>query len=1060
MDVSIVSPVESKGGSQKSRWRRPPVRVLNSQSDAITFQQIDLDHYLSEPMGGMPGAKEGIVPVVRMFGVTEEGHSVLAHVHGFLPYFYVPAPSDSFSDDDCESFRTTLSQALALDSKGAQNAVLAVEIESKCSVYNFHFNKMHPFLKITLLSPKLLAPAKRLLENGISVTPYGLRGYSAFESNIDFDIRFMIDSNVVGCNWIECPGGTYRLRRPSFAGDPSASPSSPVSQCQIELDISWEEIVSHAPEGEWQKIAPVRILSFDIECAGRKGIFPEPELDPVIQIANMVICQGEKDPFVRNVFTLNTCAPVVGSQVIPFGSRSSANMRHEEGNLLMAWAAFVRDVDPDIITGYNIQNFDLPYLLNRARTLRLNMFPFLGRIMANPTTMRDSTFESKAYGKRVNKLISIDGRVKFDLLQILLRDTKLRSYSLNSVSFHYLGEQKEDVHHSIISELQNGNDQTRRRLAVYCMKDAFLPLRLLEKLMCLINYMEMARVTGVPLSYLLTRGQQIKVVSQLLRAAREQNLLMPVVRSQAAEESYAGATVIEPERGYYDTPIATLDFSSLYPSIMQAHNLCYTTLLRSSDVSKLGADEYIRTPSGSYFVKKSARKGLLPEILEGLLSARKKAKADMKVETDPFRKKVLDGRQLALKISANSVYGFTGATVGKLPCIEISESVTGFGRQMIEKSRELVEEKFTVKNGHKHDAKVIYGDTDSVMVRFGVATVGESIQLGQEAAAFISTHFPPPIKLEFEKVYFPYLLINKKRYAGLYYTRPDIHDKMDCKGIETVRRDNCPLVAKLIGACLQKILIERSPQGALEYAKQIISDLLCNRVDISQLVITKELTRLSNEKGNRLAHVELAQKMRKRDAGSAPSLGDRVPYVIVAGAKGAAAYTKSEDPIYVLDKNIAIDTTYYLENQLAKPLLRVFEPILGDSKAKTELLKGSHTFSKTVAKSVTGGLAAFAKVKATCIGCKALLPSDTSAVCKHCKEKESEIYQNEMCHLSSLEEKYSRLWTECQRCQGSLHEEVLCTNRDCSIFYMRKKVQKEVGDQDKLLARFISPDEW
>ena len=98
-----------------------------------------------------------------------------------------------------------------------------------------------------------------------------------------------------------------------------------------------------------------------------------------------------------------------------------------------------------------------------------------------------------------------------DLLLILVRDYKLRSYTLNAVSYHFLQEQKEDVHHSVITDLQNGTPQTRRRLAIYCLKDAYLPLRLLEKLMCVINYMEMSRVTGVPLSYLQTRGQQIKV---------------------------------------------------------------------------------------------------------------------------------------------------------------------------------------------------------------------------------------------------------------------------------------------------------------------------------------------------------------------------------------------------------------------------------------------------------------------------------------------------------------------------------------------------------------------
>lgn len=180
---------------------------------------------------------------------------------------------------------------------------------------------------------------------------------------------------------------------------------------------------------------------------------------------------------------------------------------------------------------------------------------------------------------------------------------------------------------------------------------------------------------------------------------------MPVHKAEAGED-YEGATVIEPIRGYYSQPIATLDFSSLYPSIMMAHNLCYTTLLRPQDKDKLKPDDYIRTPAGNYFVKASIRKGLLPKILEALLAARKKAKQDLAVETDPLRQKVLDGRQLALKISANSVYGFTGAQVGKLPCLEISQSVTAFGRMMIEKTKNEVETKYRVENGYAHDAKV------------------------------------------------------------------------------------------------------------------------------------------------------------------------------------------------------------------------------------------------------------------------------------------------------------------------------------------------------------------
>uniref|UniRef100_A0A674E9F1 DNA polymerase n=1 Tax=Salmo trutta TaxID=8032 RepID=A0A674E9F1_SALTR len=990
------------------RWRRPQAAPLNPDSDTLVFQQIDLDYYLGAAVAGMPGQSQGNVPIIRMFGVTDSGNSVCCHVHGFAPYFYIPAPN-GFTSDHLSEFKRELNSAVLKDMRSNKDnmsvTVLAVDITRKESMYGYHGKRIVDFLRITMAMPRLIAPAKRLLEQGFKFGPFPIQSFSSYEANIDFEIRFMVDSDVVGCCWIELPKGKYRVRE-----------ERKVSLCQYEVDVGWTQLISHPAEGEYQRIAPLRVLSFDIECAGRKGIFPEAEKDPVIQIASMVQRQGEKEPFIRTVFTLQSCCSIVGSQVLCFT---------KESQLLQSWAEFVRTVDADIITGYNIQNFDLPYLLNRAATLKVNLFPYLGRVQGIKSVLRDSSFQSKQMGRRENKILNMEGRVQFDLLQVLLRDYKLRSYTLNAVSFHFLQEQKEDVQHSIITDLQNGNEQTRRRLAVYCLKDAYLPLRLLQKLMCVINYMEMARVTGVPLTYLLSRGQQIKVVSQLLRQAMKQGLVMPVVKPEGGED-YTGATVIEPEKGYYSVPIATLDFSSLYPSIMMAHNLCYTTLLQKGSAEKLGLtpEDFIKTPTGDLFVKSSVRKGLLPDILEDLLSARKKAKAELKKETDPFKKQVLDGRQLALKISANSVYGFTGAQVGKLPCLEISQSVTGFGRQMIEQTKQLVESKYTIANGYQADAKVIYGDTDSVMVKLGVDTVSRAMEVGREAAEWVSSHFTPPIKLEFEKVYYPYLLINKKRYAGLYFSSSaDTHDKMDCKGIETVRRDNCTLVANLINTCLQTILIDRDPQGAVAHAKEVISDLLCNRIDISQLVITKELTRTAQEYAAKQAHVELAERMKKRDAGSAPQLGDRVPYVIIKAAKGVAAYMKSEDPIYVLENNIPIDTQYYLEQQLSKPLLRIFEPILGESKAESVLLSESvcHTHSR---------------------------PFSSNKV-DVCFRGGSHIF-----HLSTLEERFSRLWTQCQRCQGSLHEDVLCTSRDCPIFYMRKKVQKDLDDQEKLVSRF------
>ena len=289
---------------------------------------------------------------------------------------------------------------------------------------------------------------------------------------------------------------------------------------------------------------------------------------------------------------------------------------------------------------------------------------------------------------------------------------------------------------------------------------------------------------------------------------------------------------------------------------------------------------------------------------------------------DPLKYAVYDGRQLALKVSANSVYGFTGAQVGQLPCLEISSTVTGYGRQMIESTKSQVESMYSKEHGYEHDAQVIYGDTDSVMIKFGTEDLGESMRLGQEAAEKVSASFLKPIKLEFEKCYHPYLLMNKKRYVGLLWTGTEKFDKMDCKGIETVRRDNCLLVRELIDNSIKAILIHKNPELAISYIKTQISELLMNRMDISKLVITKALTRSEDQyaAGNKQAHVELAARIKKRDPGMAPAVGDRVPYVIIKGEVGAKNYEKAEDPVFVLDNSIPIDSQWYLDHQLKERL--------------------------------------------------------------------------------------------------------------------------------------------
>eukprot|EP00948_MAST-09A_sp_MAST-9A-sp1_P000885 g885.t1 len=1088
----------------------------------IYLQSVDIDMYRGfalranpNPLGELVGPAKGACPVVRLYGVTETGNTVLVHVHGFTPYIYCAIPDD-FEESEIETWRAKLESILrttrTYKTMQGQDIIVHVRIQKKTSVmtYQSEKNQNKRFLQVFFRLPNFVPAARRELHSGQftwwkdsdilsddvqeardNLTGHALR-WKTYESNVPYVLRFMIDTDIVGSNWIELPANTYTVRgtktsggsaRSHGSGGYNSNPTGRIqSRCQLEVDICYDELISKKTIGKWMKIAPLRIASFDIECMGRKGHFPEPEKDPVIQIATVLQVQGEDKPYYKSCLVLGSCTPIVGVHLQCFD---------REEDLLNAFAKLLREADPDVLTGYNICNFDLPYLINRAKTLKIHdqSFAYFGRIKNDRVRMEKKVFQSAAYGKRENMETTIQGRLIMDMIVYMFRNQKLSSYSLNNVSAKFLGQQKEDVHHSIIGDLHRGSADDRNRLAVYCVKDALLPLRLMNKLVVMFNYVEMARVTGVPISFLLTRGQQIKVYSMLLRKCRNEGLIIPTnIRRDTGPVTFEGATVIEPKKGFYRTPIATLDFASLYPSIMMAHNLCYTTYLGTSpfrekpfsppykveecdpfmikacEENNLMMADIEKGPNGHVFVRATKTHGLLPRILKELLDARKVAKKDMKAAKDPLIKNVMNGRQLALKVSANSVYGFTGATVGMLPLLAISSTVTAFGRQMIDDTKNMVEKTYTIANGYPANAEVVYGDTDSVMIKFGVDTVKEAIDLGEVAAEVITKIFPNPVKLEFEKVYSPYLLINKKRYAGLFWTRPDKYDKMDTKGIETVRRDNCALVRTVIGTCLNKLLIDQDTQGAIDYTKGVISDLLQGKIDISMLVITKALSKMHGDEDylNKQPHVELAYRMKKRDPGSAPALGDRVPYVIVQSNKKARAYEKSEDPIYVLKHGLSIDTNYYLSNQLEKPLVRIFEPVIGDT-ARSVLLSGDHTRKIKVAKATAraGSIMMFAKKVAKCLGCKnAMRSSSKSGLCESCKPYAAEYFLKSNAKMQGMQRHFQRLWTECQRCQGSLHQDVLCSNKDCPIFYMRTKAQKDLTEATDNFLKLKGSLDW
>ncbi len=575
-------------------------------------------------------------------------------------------------------------------------------------------------------------------------------------------------------------------------------------------------------------------------------------------------------------------------------------------------------------------------------------FWWCSRLKHERCELKKTILESSAMGQ--NELFRFDmpGRCVFDLYLHCKNNMKMGSYTLNNVAKKFVGDQKIDLPYKEMFDLyKTGISKDKATVAEYCSKDCDLVLKIISNAGIFTDNIEHSRVTYTLLTWLVTRGQQCRVYSQIGRFCERRKVALNY-RFVKPPDTYTGATVIEPIKGYYQHPIATLDFASLYPSIMQAHNLCFSTMIfrdQFTSVKRLEQKGLIVVErieaSGQthWFVQEKTYKGILPRLLHALLTARRNVKKIMKKESDNFKKQLLNSKQLALKISCNSVYGFTGSKTGKMGCWPIAACTTTIGRQMIDDTKEAVETKY--------GAQVVYGDTDSVMVRFKEAEPTEegmklSWKLAEEAADYVTnvTFGPyPAVELEAEKVYWPYLIFDrKKRYIGRTFLHPDKPPKIDCKGVELVRRDNSQYLRDTYQATVNNMMPLSGPAlTKIEVLNNIraevggsLAKLQKNEIPLEKFLVTKSLKK--TYKNPNLPHVVLADKIRKRILDGEmmvqpPRPGDRISYVIIqTNNTKDKLCDKTEDISWVKQKNKKIDREYYVTNQLMKPFNQLVKP--------------------------------------------------------------------------------------------------------------------------------------
>lgn len=341
------------------------------------------------------------------------------------------------------------------------------------------------------------------------------------------------------------------------------------------------------------------------------------------------------------------------------------------------------------------------------------------------------------------------------------------------------------------------------------------------------------------------------------------------------------------------------------------------------------------------------KKAILPSVLSELLQSRKDTKKLMKKTKDPFMKNVYDKRQLSKKVVANSLYGQCGSKTSAFYEKDIAASTTAMGRKMLFYAKRVVEDCYgnrivdTKYGKMKTKAEYIYGDTDSVFFTFnlrdleGNEIVGKkaleiTIDLSMEVEKVASDFLKPPHYLEYEKTFMPFLLLSKKRYVGMLYE----HDINKCKrkemGIVLKRRDNAPCVKDCYGGIVDILMKQNDVVKAAEFLKDYLNKMVNEKIKLNKLIISKSLKALTDYKNpQQIAHAVLAERMGKRDPGTKPSTGSRVPFIYIQTDKKVKLQgDKIEHPDYVKSQKLKPDYIHYITNQIMKPVQQIFGLVL------------------------------------------------------------------------------------------------------------------------------------
>ena len=779
------------------------------------------------------------------YGRTKDGQKV-AVKHHYQPFFYVAASGVDKKKFEEKALKISLKAGL----EPAQ--VLRIELTEKDLL-----GKKQEFYKVYANYPKAVPLLAKEVQSW---------GISCYEKDILYVHRYLRDHNIIP------------MKQVTVFGD--------------FLPQQWMRVpVFIADKVEQQKAGTLpatdlRILALDLETyAVKKEI--DSKNNPILMVAFFGVKDGKE---FRKVITWKNSDLPAYVEIVT-----------DEAELLRRMKEVMLEFDADILTGYFTDGFDFPYLQARAQKfgVRFDIGIDYSEIIVTQGGFGDVQSKIKGY-------LHAD-MLKF-IRNIFGKDLDVETYSLDAVSRQLLNHQKHKVELDKLSSIWDAEDGNLAEFCAYNLHDSFLAYKLCEKL--LPDMIEFTSIVGLPTFDVIRMRFSKLVESYILKRAMEFGVVAPnkpenTEISRRMDESIQGAFVYEPTPGLYKD-VVVFDFRSLYPTIISAHNIGPEGLKCSCCADKPenrvpGKDEY-------WFC--SREKKFLPAILEQLIFRRSEIKKQIK-EAKKQKEDVsrLEALSYAIKILANSFYGYLGFYAARWYSLESAASTTAYARNYITT---------TIAKAQEKKFKVVYADTDSCFLLLEGKNIDEAMKFMEE----INETLPGQMELELEGHYPQGIFVGlkgdqklvgaKKKYALL---RKD--GTLKITGFETVRRNWSPLSKEVQEKVLEMVLQEKV-QEALKYVKDMVKELRGGKVGLDRLILKTQITRELSSYSSFSPHVKVAQEMQAK--GESVEAGTIISFVVVKG-KGSIG-EKAKIPTEVKDGEY--DAEYYVDHQLIPAVSSIF----------------------------------------------------------------------------------------------------------------------------------------